>query len=146
MPHFSQYFANKKFWNTNPLSSHVSDCGMLWRAIPGRHLWNRCLRKENSGGLSHQIMTAQPISLFSPSNTMSVLLMRALSGDICNALCIVTLHWKDGKSWVDVIASLINHYTLIWSGKQVFCLFTGVTTPLFSNDSWCLKSNPQEGW
>lgn len=120
---------------------------MLWGgAVPGMHLWNRCLRKGNSGGLSRQNMTVQPISLFSPSNTMSVLLTLPLSADICNAFCIVTHHWKDRKSLVDVIASLINHYTPIWSIKHVFGLFTGVTTPLFNSNSWCLKSNPHEGW
>lgn len=56
------------------------------------HLWNSCLSKGNTGGLSNQNMTAQPISLFSTSNTMSFLLTPPLSTDICNALSIVTHH------------------------------------------------------
>lgn len=56
------------------------------------HLWNPCLSKGNTGGLSHQNMTAQPISLFSTSNTMSFLLTPPLSTDICDALSIVTHH------------------------------------------------------
>lgn len=110
------------------------------------HLCNTCLRKGNSGGLSHQNMTAQPHSVFFHSNTMSVLLRLPLSADICNALCMVTHHWKDAKPWVDVIASLISHHTSIWSSKHVFCLITSVTNPPFNCNSWCLKINSHEGW
>lgn len=112
--------------------------------MPG--MCNRCLRKGNSGGLSRQNMTTQPLSVFFQPNAMSALLRLPLSADICNALWMVTHHWKDARPWVDVIASLISHHTSIWSSKHMFCLLTNVTNPLFNSDSWCLKSNSHEGW
>lgn len=114
-----------------PFSAPPSVCRMLGGgAVPGMHLCNRCLRKGNSGVLSHQNLTAQPLSVFFHFNTMSVLLRLPLSAGICNALCMVTHHWEmQSLEWMSLPLSLA--ITLSSEAVNMLSVCSPVSLPLY---------------